>query len=93
MPSTRQAFRVLLVLSIALAGCTVVKLNPDDTDTITYRGDADVAQDLANRACRKGGQVSAEIIAIANTDTSKPPGTGRQKATFRCSSRVESPAL
>lgn len=79
----------LLALLVIVSACTVVKINPGDTDTIEYEGDEAVAKDLTARACRKAGQKSAEIISTVNKDPSLPPGKGRQVTTFRCSSSVK----
>lgn len=75
---------------IAFAGCTVIKINEGDTETIEYDGDAEVAKDLTTRACRKAGQPSAEIISTVNKDSALPPGKGRQVTTFRCTSQARS---
>lgn len=66
-------------------GCTVVKIGTGDTNTITHAPGEE--KDLANRACRKAGQQSAEIISTVNKDASLPAGTGKQITTFRCSSK------
>ena len=68
----------------AASACTVVKLNPGDTTTIEYEGGADVGKDLADRACRKAGQQSAEIVSTVNKDKTRTPGSGKQVTTFRC---------
>jgi hypothetical protein len=77
---------VLLAVAVLIAACTTVKLNHDNTNTITYRGGPEVGLDLATRACRKAGERTAIIISTINKDPSKPPGTGRQVTTFRCTS-------
>lgn len=74
------------VCALLASACTIVKINPDDTTTIEHEGGADVAKDLSNRACRRGGQQSAEIISTVNKDAALPAGTGKQVTTFRCSS-------
>jgi hypothetical protein len=74
----------LLVLCTLIGACTVIKINPGDTQTIEFEGDAEVARDLTNRACRRAHQQSAEIVSIENKDPARPAGTGRQRATFRC---------
>jgi hypothetical protein len=80
----------LLAVSALLAGgCTVVKINKGDTNTIQHKPGADVARDLSNRACRRAGQQSAEIISTVNKDAQLPPGTGKQVTTFRCSARAQ----
>ncbi len=79
----------LLAASVLFASaCTIVKINPDDTTTIEHEGGAEVAKDLSARACRKGGQRSAEIISTVNKDPALPPGTGKQVTTFRCSAAI-----
>lgn len=84
---TRMA--ALLAMCMAICACTIIKINPDDTETIEYSGGPEVAKDLTTRACRKAGQASAEIISTVNKDPSLPEGTGRQVTTFRCSSVVQ----
>jgi hypothetical protein len=79
---TRSA--VLLALCVALAACTTVRINGDDTSTVTYEGGPEVAKDLTTRACQRAGQQSAEIISTVNKDPDLPAGTGKQIATFRC---------
>jgi hypothetical protein len=77
----------LLAACVIFGACTVVKIGKGDTNTIQHDGGADVAQDLANRACRRaGGQQQAQIISTENKDPALPPGTGKQVTTFRCSS-------
>jgi hypothetical protein len=77
---------ILLAAALALVGCTTIKLNHDNTNSITYNGGPEVGQQLATRACRKAGERSAVIISTVNKDPSLPEGTGRQVTTFRCSS-------
>jgi hypothetical protein len=93
----RQGFRekqlvalrmALLVLVVGMAGCAIVKINKDDTTSIEYRGSAAVGRDYATRACRKGGQRSADIISIQNKDAARPAGQGRQVVTFRCTAKA-----
>jgi hypothetical protein len=79
---TRSA--VLLVLYVALAACTTVRINGDDTSSITYEGGPEVAKDLATRACQRAGQQGAEIISTVNKDPDLPAGKGKQIAIFRC---------
>ena len=69
---------------IILSGCTTIKINADDTSTIEYEGGAEVANDLATRACRRAGQQAAEIMTTVNKDPALPAGSGKQVATFRC---------
>lgn len=71
--------------ALLTGGCTVVKIGKGDTNTITHAPGQE--KDLTNRACRKAGQQSAEIISTVNEDANLPPGTGRQLTTFRCSSK------
>jgi hypothetical protein len=81
---------VLLAASALFAGgCTVVKINKGDTTTIQHEPGEEVARDLSNRACRKAGQQTAEIISTVNKDADLPPGTGKQVTTFRCSARAQ----
>jgi hypothetical protein len=83
----------MLRLAILLAAgalftsaCTIVKINKGDTTTIEHEGGAEVAKNLADRACRRGGQQSAEIVSTVNKNSELPPATGKQVTTFRCSS-------
>lgn len=77
---------LLAACALLASACTVVKINKDDTTTIAHEGGADVAKDLSNRACRRAGQQSAEIVSTVNKNAALPPGTGKQVTTFRCSS-------
>jgi hypothetical protein len=79
---TRSA--VLLSLCVALAACTTVRINGDDTSTIVHDPGADVAKDLTTRACQRAGQQTSEIISTVNKDPDLPAGTGKQVTTFRC---------
>jgi hypothetical protein len=76
-------FAAFLIVS---GGCTVVKINKGDTNTIEHKAGEGVAQDLAARACRRAGGQSAEILSTVNKDAQQPPGAGTQVTTFRCSS-------
>jgi hypothetical protein len=78
--------RTILVAALAvfITGCTVVKINKDDTTTIRHQAGEGIGQDLANRACRRAGRQSAVIVSSVNKDAALPPGTGRQITTFRC---------
>ena len=79
-------FASLLVCGALVAGgCTMVKINGDDTTTIEHNGGVDEGRDLANRACKRAGQQSAEVISTVNKNAEAPPGTGKQVTTFRCS--------
>ena len=75
---------VLVVGAFLTSACTMVRINSDDTSTIEHKGGIEVGRDLANRACRKAGQQSAEIISTVNKDPEAPPETGKQVTTFRC---------
>jgi hypothetical protein len=77
---------LLAAAALFTSACTIVKINKGDTTTIEHEGGAEVAQDLADRACRRGGQVSAEIVSTVNKNSELPAATGRQVTTFRCSS-------
>lgn len=81
---TRTFLFATWICAAVLAACTSVKLNRDNTSTITYSGGPEVGLDLATRACRKAGERSAAIISTVNKDLSLPPGEGRQVTTFRC---------
>ena len=79
-------FASLLVFGAVIAsGCTMVRINSDDTSTIEHKGGVEEGKDLANRACKRAGQQSAEIISTVNKNAEDPPGTGKQVTTFRCS--------
>ena len=56
------------------------------TSTIEHKGGVDTGRDLANRACRRAGQDSAEVISTVNKNPENPPETGKQVTTFRCKS-------
>jgi hypothetical protein len=78
---------IALAAAMLLVGaCTVVKINPGSTTTIEHESGAETAKDLANRACRKGGQQTAVIISTTNKDPALPAGTGKQVTTFSCKS-------
>ena len=77
---------LLVVVSGLPTGCTMVHINSDDTSTIEHKGGVEEGRNLADRACRKAGQQSAEIISTVNKNAEDPPGTGKQVTTFRCSS-------
>ena len=74
-----------------VAGCTMVHLNGDATNSIEYKGDESVGRDYAMRTCRKGSQNSVEVVSIKNKDDSLPPGQGRQIITFKCSANPPKP--
>jgi hypothetical protein len=76
---------LLATCALVTSACTMVKINPDDTTTIEHEGGAEVAKDLADRACRRAGQQSAEIVSTVNKDAELPAGSGKQVTTFRCS--------
>jgi hypothetical protein len=75
---------LLAAVLLAMSGCTVIKIDKGDTQTIEHKEGEGVAQDLANRACSKAGRQIAEIVSTMNKDASRPPGTGKQVTTFRC---------
>ena len=79
---------VLLVAigTVSLGACTMVRVNSDDTSTIEHKGGVETGRDLANRACRRAGQNSAEVISTVNKNPENPPETGKQVTTFRCKS-------
>jgi hypothetical protein len=82
--------RLVALLAVAAAftsACTMVRINSDDTSTIEHKGGVETGRDLANRACRRAGQQSAEIISTVNKNPEAPPETGKQVTTFRCSSK------
>jgi hypothetical protein len=75
----------LLVVGALLTSCTMVRINSDDTSTIEHKGGVEEGRNLADRACRRAGQQSAEILSTVNKNPEDPPGTGKQVTTFRCS--------
>ncbi|HKE93177.1 MAG TPA: hypothetical protein VKB34_02635 [Povalibacter sp.] len=78
---------VLLAVAFLCGGCTTVKINKDDTTSITHEGGIEAGRELAARACSKAGGQQAEIVSTVNKDPSMPPGTGKQVTTFRCRAR------
>jgi hypothetical protein len=78
---------VVSLCCVLMGACTTIKLNDDNTNTITHEAGEGVAQDLATRACHRAGERRAVIISTMNKDPSKPEGTGRQVTTFRCTSQ------
>ena len=74
---------------LALTACTTIKLNDDNTNTITHKEGVSVSQQLADRACRSAGERRAVIISTINKDPSLPEGKGRQVTTFRCTSAAK----
>lgn len=78
---SRIAFLVACVL---LSACTTIKINHDDTTSITHSGDAEAGRQLAERACLKAGRSKAEVVATVNKNPNLPAGSGRQVTTFRC---------
>jgi hypothetical protein len=76
----------LLVGALLTSACTMVRINSDDTSTIEHKGGVEEGRKLADRACRRAGQQSAEIISTVNKNAEEPPGTGKQITTFRCTS-------
>ncbi len=50
--------------ALLLVGCTVVKINPDATDSVEHAGGDETGRELANRACHKSsGGAGAEVIS------------------------------
>ena len=82
---------LLAAAALFAGGCTVVRINEGDTNSITHAAGPGIAEDLAGRACRKAGQQRAEIISTVNKDAKLPPGTGKQVTTFRCSASPAQP--
>ena len=58
---------VLVVGAFLTSACTMVRINSDDTSTIEHQGGIEVGRDLANRACRKAGQQSADVEGALST--------------------------
>ena len=71
--------------ALSIGACTMVRINSGDTSTIEHKGGVETGRDLANRACRRAGQQSAEVISTVNKNPEDPPETGKQVTTFRCS--------
>lgn len=82
-----RAAHVVTMCCALLGACTTIKLNDDNTNTITHKEGEGVAEELATRACHTAGERRAVIISTVNKDPSKPEGTGRQVTTFRCTSQ------
>ncbi len=80
---------LLLCAVLTMSACTTIRLNHDNTNTITHRGGAAEGKTLADRACRKAGEARAVIVSTVNKDASRPEGQGRQMTTFRCTSDKE----
>ena len=70
--------------AVSIGACTMVRVNSDETSTIEHKGGVEKGRDLANRACRRAGQDSAEVISTVNKNPEDPPETGKQVTTFRC---------
>ena len=81
-----RPFFLIAIATLFTGACTMVHINSDDTSTIEHKGGVETGRDLANRACRRAGQQSAEIISTVNKNPEDPPETGKQVTTFRCSS-------
>jgi len=76
----------LVALSaLSVGACSMVRSHSDDTSTIEHKGGVEHGRELANRACSRSGQGSAEIISTVNKNPEDPPETGKQVTTFRCS--------
>jgi hypothetical protein len=76
---------LVMLGALSVGACTMVRVNSDDTSTIEHKGGVEHGRDLANRACRRAGQDSAEVISTVNKNPEDPPETGKQVTTFRCS--------
>jgi hypothetical protein len=87
-----EMLRFVYLVALAVLGatsvgaCTMVRINSDDTSTLEHKGGVETGRELANRACRRAGQNSAEIISTVNKNPEDPPETGKQVTTFRCTS-------
>lgn len=80
---------MIAVATSLFAGCAVVKINHDATDTVEHSGGEEVGAQLANRACTKVGAVRAEVISTVKKDDAKQedsekPDSGRSVTSFRC---------
>jgi hypothetical protein len=87
----RHRISALAACVIVLSACTTVKINDDSTNRITHEGGADVAENLAGRACLRANGKKAVIVSTVNKDPNLPPGTGKQVTTFRCSPDTKPP--
>ena len=67
-----------------LAGCTVVKINHDATDSVEHAGGEETGRELANRACHKARAVRAEVISTVQKEGAAQDDKGRYVTTFRC---------
>lgn len=81
-----MALRVAVLLAAAaqLAGCTVVKINHDATDTVSHGGGEETGRELANRACHKAGAARAEVISTVQKEGAEHDEKARYLTTFRC---------
>jgi hypothetical protein len=76
---------ILLLMAVTLiGGCTVVKINPDATDSVTHDGGDETGRELANRACHKARAVRAEVISTVQKEGAADDDKGRYVTTFRC---------
>ncbi|WP_129774448.1 hypothetical protein [Peristeroidobacter soli] len=75
---------VLLVAATLFAGCAVVKINHDATDSVEHAGGDEKGKELANRACSKARAVRAEVVSTVQKDAGAPNEKTRYITTFRC---------
>ncbi|MFC4314271.1 hypothetical protein ACFPN2_34725 [Steroidobacter flavus] len=85
MRSRNWALRgVVIAVAATLAGCAVVKINHDATDSVEHSGGEETGKELANRACHKAGGVRAEVISTVQKDEAAQGDKARYVTTFRC---------
>jgi hypothetical protein len=75
---------VLCMAGTLIAGCSVVKINPDATDSVSHAGGEETGRELANRACHKARALRAEVISTVQTEGAADDDKGRYVTTFRC---------
>jgi len=75
---------VLCMAGTLIAGCSVVKINHDATDSVSHAGGEETGKELANRACHKAGAVQAQVISTVQKEGAAEDDKGRSVTTFRC---------
>jgi len=74
----------VVLASVLLSACAIVKINHDGTNTIEHRKGIEGGRELAAQACAKAGHQVAADISTVNKDASLPNGQGWQLTTFKC---------
>jgi hypothetical protein len=82
----KMALRTVVFLAAVglLAGCAVVKINDDATDTVDHGGGEEAGKQLANLACHKARAVRAEVISTVQKTGAEHDEKARYTTTFRC---------